>query len=119
MRNRTDNHLGKYGWRWQHFGGKLMLVTDGGGATVVLSGDAKGLLTCSAEGRLERFNSEHPLAIALTALPELVELVRDIAARDDRPHYLPRLRAILDRLGLDPAGETTGPERGVPADQEG
>lgn len=29
---------------------------------------------------------------------DALDLLRDIAARDDRPHYLPRVRAILNRI---------------------
>lgn len=94
------------GWRWQEFGGRLMLVTAGGGSDVVLSGgrDALQIMTCDADGRLVKFKPDSPLGLALAALPDLVHLLRDIVARDDRPYQLPRIRAVLAEAGLLESG---------------
>ena len=94
------------GWRWQEFGGKLMLVTDGGGADVVLTVAQLGarapwaLVSCSPRGTIERITADHPLAIALAAFPDLVTIGRDICARNDRPRQLPALEEALRRGGL-------------------
>jgi hypothetical protein len=91
------------GWRWQKFGDRLMLVTDGGGSDVVLSligPRAAKLATCSPDGLMRALTADHPLARLLEALPDLAGLALEIEARDDRPHYLPRLRAALAKAGL-------------------
>lgn len=49
---------------------------------------------------MEPLSPDHPLAILLAAVPDLVAVALDIAARDDRPRYLPELRAALIRAGL-------------------
>lgn len=93
------------GWRWQEFGGKLMLVTDGGGADVVLTGRHRGggafdFVTCDPSGRLIALKADNPLAIALTALPDLVDAARDCLRFNDRPRQLPLLEAALRQGGL-------------------
>ena len=93
------------GWRWQKFGDAMMLVTDGGGADVVLSCRHKGggraeLITCDPAGHMVALSPEGPLGALLAALPELAEVALDICARDDRPSYRPRLEAALRKAGL-------------------
>lgn len=93
------------GWRWQKFGDRLMLVTDGGGADVVLSvapaGGAKGsLITCGPDGRMIPIEPDSPLAILLAGIPALVDAARTIRDHNDRPRYLPQLTAALDAAGL-------------------
>lgn len=36
---------------------------------------------------------------AAAMLPRMIRLLRDLVARDDRPHYLPQAREILAELG--------------------
>lgn len=93
------------GWRWQEFGGRAMLVTDGGGADVVLSARHKGgglceLITCGPDGLIAVLKPDSPMGRLLECVADLVELGRDIRDRDDRPTYLPRLRALLDQMGV-------------------
>lgn len=33
------------------------------------------------------------------AVPRMIALLREIAVRDDRPHYLPRIQELLAELG--------------------
>jgi hypothetical protein len=51
-------------WRWQDFGSGPMLVTDGGGAKVVICGSRTGQLVTrdEATGRLVPLASDSPLA---------------------------------------------------------
>jgi len=93
------------GWRWQKFGDKLMLVTDGGGADVVLSARHMGggrveLTTCSPDGRMIPLLADSPLGLALAALPDLVAIARDCLNLNDRPRQLPLLEAALRKGGL-------------------
>lgn len=94
------------GWRWQKFGDRLMLVTDGGGADVVLSiREGRGrtpptLATCSPDGVMIPLAADHPLARLLAAVPALVEVAQLIRERNDRPLYHPKLCAALDAAGL-------------------
>lgn len=93
------------GWRWQKFGDKLMLVTDGGGTDVVLSVSAGGrdkgaLTTCSPDGVMIPLTPDHPLARLLAAVPDLVAIARDCLNLNDRPRQLPLLEAALEKGGL-------------------
>lgn len=102
------------GWRWQQFGDRLMLVTDGGGADVVLSiagkPQAPKLATCGPDGVMRPLAPDHPLARLLESVPDLVAIAREIEAQDDRPRYLPRLRDALQKAGLfvDPLAPRNG-----------
>jgi hypothetical protein len=67
------------GWRWQNFGDRLMLVTDGGGADVVMSFGAPGakkplgqVMTCAPDGRLVPLTPDSPVGRLLVALPDLI-----------------------------------------------
>lgn len=93
------------GWRWQKFGDRLMLVTDGGGADVVLSirgagHGASALATCGRDGVMQPLSPDHPLAVVLAELPAMVDLLRDLRDRNDRPRQLPQIEALLERAGL-------------------
>lgn len=86
------------GWRWQEFGGRMMLVTDGGGADVVLS--MPGAKTCDPDGRLVSFLPNSPLGRALAELPLMANALRDFEKFNDRPRQLIEVRGILERAGL-------------------
>lgn len=93
------------GWRWQVFGGRMMLVTDGGGADVVLSMRDKGrgqleLITCGPDGVIEQIKPDTPMGRLLEAMAEIVDVARDIHASDDCPTYHPRLTAALTKAGV-------------------
>lgn len=98
------------GWRWQQFGGRLMLVTDGGGADVVLSFPVKSdkpvppgelmAMTCNPEGHLIPFVVDSPLGMLLEAVPDLVFALRDVRTLNDRPRQIPMIEAALAKAGL-------------------
>ncbi len=93
------------GWRWQKFGDRLMLVTDGGGADVVLSGRHRGggnfdFITCGPNGNMTPLTPESPIGVLLAGVPALIDVLRLIRDRDDRPHYMPRLIEALEAAGL-------------------
>lgn len=96
------------GWRWQKFGDRVMLVTDGGGADVVLSIREQrvsgrmqpALATCSPDGVMVPLTADHPLARLLAGIPAIVEVAQLIRDRNDRPLYHPKLCAALEAAGL-------------------
>lgn len=104
-------------WRFQSFGGELMLVTDGNGGKVVLAvapaGPNKGSMTArDTDGRLTPLRADHPVGRFLMAMPALVEAVR-LAGHirpenwndgDDRAMIwvYERLDAALAAAGVDP-----------------
>lgn len=97
-------------WEWKTWGDQLVLVSGrdhvvlrGGtakGDSGMVNGYLPGLDTRSTDGRSIALTADHPLAVLLAGLPELIDVARDIEARDDRPNYLPRLRDALERAGL-------------------
>lgn len=97
-------------WAWQNWGDQLVLVS-GRDHVVLRAGMARGdsgqrnghlpsLDTRSIDGRSIPLTADHPLAVLLAGLPDLIDVARDIAMRDDRPSYLPRLQDALERAGL-------------------
>jgi hypothetical protein len=90
------------GWRWQQFGPSMMLVTDGGGADVVLSGGRDGLklTTCGPDGVMIKFQPDSPLGMAIAAIPTLVDALRDLLEYNDRPRQLKLIREALAAAGL-------------------
>lgn len=68
-------------WRWQEFGGRMMLVTDGGGAKVVLAPDAHfGIVTRGPQGILIPIAGDTSLGKFLAAVPAIVEASRYLRA---------------------------------------
>lgn len=94
------------GWRWQKFGDRMMLVTDGGGADVVMSFGAPGaknplgVMTCDPTGRLVPLTPDSAVGRLLEALPDLVHFVRDFVQLNDRPRQHADAIAALDKAGL-------------------
>jgi hypothetical protein len=95
------------GWRWQNFGDRLMLVTDGGGADVVMSFGAPGakkplgqVMTCAPDGRLVPLTPDSPVGRLLVALPDLIHFARDFVQLNDRPRQHADAIAALDKAGL-------------------
>lgn len=83
----------------------MMLVTDGGGADVVLSVAAPRagfghMITCGQDGVMQMVTPESPMGRLLVAMADIVDVARDIHARDDRPTYHPRLTAALAKAGV-------------------
>lgn len=94
-----------YDWCWQDFGdGELKLVTNGGGAKVVLDKRHKGggrtqLTVRDPDGFMVPMKDDHPIAVLMTQVPAMVRVLREISVKDDRPRYLPAVRAILELIG--------------------
>lgn len=57
-----------YPWTWATFGGDLTLVTDGGGAQVVLTADTP-LRTRGTDGRLRKLLASDEVAGMIAAAP--------------------------------------------------
>ncbi len=86
------------GWRWQQFGGQMMLVTDGGGADIVLS--IPGARTCAPNGTMIPFVSDSPLGRVLAEVPLMADALGDFIRFNDRPRQLVEVRGVLERAGL-------------------
>lgn len=72
-------------WRWQNLGGALMLVTDGGGARVVLAGDHDTILTRDSEtGTLRPMQSTDAPCALIEAAPDLLRALREITEALER-----------------------------------
>ncbi len=67
-----DDHLLARDWRWQDFGSGMMLVTQTGGAKVVLSAEKGPLFTRDAEGYLCPILATSPVGMAVAASPQLL-----------------------------------------------
>lgn len=93
------------GWRWQYFGSREMLVTDGGGADVVLSARHVGqgrvqLITCGSDGLIKPVTSDTPMGRLLVGIPAIVAVARDFVDYNDRPRQLAMVESAFRIAGL-------------------
>lgn len=93
------------GWRWQSFGPRFMLVTDGGGADVVLSARHFGagrteLINCGSDGMIQPITAESPMGRLLVGIPAIVAVARDFVDYNDRPRQLAMVESALRIAGL-------------------
>lgn len=48
-------------------------------------------------------------ATAAALIPDMLRLLREIAARDDRPRYLPEVQTVLDKIDFGKPPPALGP----------
>lgn len=91
------------GWRWQSFGGQLMLVTDGGGAKVVLGAEKVGKFAHintrdPATGVLRVLKADDEAAKLIAAAPDLLEAMKRVQQELTIPaaEYVPAIPACWE-----------------------
>lgn len=95
-------------WRWQSLGGMMMLVTDGGGAKVVLSAShARVRVPCiltrdDGTGLLRAIRADDEVASLIQAAPdmlraleEMVSVYREECADEDEPSMVRQALAAI------------------------